>query len=123
MIDEKKTVPGTPTENHQQPLSLFDMPTNPANKLEAYEASKFFLNKISLLERKLDQILDRLKKKEINPSSSTILNNADFVQLFKISGKTAQNWRDEGLINYFQVKGKIYYKLEDVEHLLSQSRK
>ena len=123
MIEEKKTVPKTPADSHQQPLSLFDVPVNPETRLQAYEVSKLFLSKFSLLERKLNQVLDGLNRKEMNPSSSTILSNADFVQLFKISGKTAQNWRDEGLINYFQVKGKIYYKLEDVEHLLSQSRK
>ena len=123
MIEEKKTVQHKTAENHQQPLSLFDVSVNPESQLQNYEASKLFLSRFNLLERKLDQVLDGLRKKGIKPSGSTILSNADFVQLFKISGKTAQNWRDEGLVNYFQVKGKIYYKLEDVEHLLNQSRK
>ena len=87
MIEEKKTVPKIPTENHQQPLLLFDVPINPETKLQTYEVSKLFLCKFNLLERKLDQVLDGFKRKEMNPSSSTILNYADFVQLFKMSGK------------------------------------
>jgi len=43
--------------------------------------------------------------------------------MFKISAKTAQNWREEGLIEYAQVKGKIFYKLKDVQKFLERHKK
>ena len=50
-------------------------------------------------------------------ASKTLILNVDFLRLFKICANTAQTWRDEKLVEYSQVKGKIYYRLEDVEKL------
>ena len=75
------------------------------------------------VEDKLDALLRVFGEKGIYTSKMLILDNADFIQLFKISARTAQNWRDEGLIEYSQVKGKIFYRVEDVEKLLNRSRK
>lgn len=43
--------------------------------------------------------------------------------MFKISGRTAQMWRDKGLIEYSQVKRKIYYKLSDIKTFLEKNRR
>lgn len=42
------------------------------------------------------------------------IDNLDFQKLMRISKRTAQKWRDEGLINYYQIGSKIYYRLEDI---------
>ena len=39
----------------------------------------------------------------------------------KISKRTSQAWRDEGKIAFSQVGGKIYYKMSDVNELLSKN--
>jgi phage terminase Nu1 subunit (DNA packaging protein) len=52
-----------------------------------------------------------------------ILDNSDLMEIFKISAKTAQNWREEGLIEYAQVKGKIFYKLKDAQKFLERHKK
>ena len=44
----------------------------------------------------------------------------EFLLLMKISKRTAQTWRDEGKISFSQVGNKIYYKLSDVEKLLTE---
>ena len=75
------------------------------------------------IENKLDQFIRSCREANISSCKTVVLDNADFIQLFKISGKTAQNWRDEGLIEYSQVKGKIFYRAEDVEKLLNRSRR
>ena len=92
-------------------------------RFDFYEPRRSFLERIEAIERKLDQIIQTFQKKGEPTSQTMILDNADFIQLFKISAKTAQNWRDEGLIEYCQVKGKIFYRLEDVEKLLNRSRR
>ena len=38
-----------------------------------------------------------------------------------ISKRTAQTWRDEGLISYSQVGSKIYYRMSDVQKLLDSN--
>ena len=38
-----------------------------------------------------------------------------------ISKRTAQFWRDNGVINFIQIGSKIYYKLSDVELMLLQN--
>jgi hypothetical protein len=82
-----------------------------------------FLVSLNSLELKMEQLLREFKKDQIQDPEYIILNNADFLHMFKISSKTAQTWRDEGLINYAQVKGKIYYKLKDIHVFLDQHYK
>ena len=48
------------------------------------------------------------------------LDNQEFMALLKISKRTAQHYRDSGLISFSQVGAKIYYRLEDIEQLLNK---
>lgn len=66
---------------------------------------------------KLEQINAQLNSKA-ESKKETFLDNQEFLQLMKISKRTAQSWRDEGKIAFSQVGAKIYYKLSDVEKLL-----
>jgi hypothetical protein len=49
------------------------------------------------------------------------LDNARFMQLMGISTKTAQSWRDSGLVSYSQIGNKIYYRVSDIKELLEKS--
>nr|WP_237267430.1 helix-turn-helix domain-containing protein [Tenacibaculum todarodis] len=40
-----------------------------------------------------------------------------------ISKRTAQHWRDSGLIGYCQIGYKIYYRLSDILELLNKNFK
>lgn len=66
---------------------------------------------------KLDAINQRLNAKEKEPKEKW-LDNQELMQLLKISKRTAQHYRDSGMISFSQVGNKIYYKLSDVEDLL-----
>jgi hypothetical protein len=59
---------------------------------------------------KLEAINTRLSAKEKEPKEKW-LDNQEFMQLLKISKRTAQHYRDSGLISFSQVGNKIYYKL------------
>lgn len=66
---------------------------------------------------KLDAINQRLSAKEKEPKEKW-LDNQELMQLMKISKRTAQHYRDSGLISFSQVGNKIYYRLSDIEDLL-----
>lgn len=66
---------------------------------------------------KLEAINNRLNVKEKEPKEQW-LDNQELMKLLKISKRTAQHYRDSGLISFSQVGNKIYYKLSDVEELL-----
>ena len=65
--------------------------------------------------------LDEINQKIGTPqkdAGETFIDNNEFLQLLKISKRTAQTWRDEGKISFSQIGNKIYYKLVDVQELL-----
>ena len=68
---------------------------------------------------RLENITQQLNSK-VGPKKETFLDNQEFLLLLKISKRTAQTWRDEGKISFSQVGNKIYYKLSDVEKLLTE---
>ncbi|WP_157209203.1 helix-turn-helix domain-containing protein [Mariniflexile maritimum] len=75
-----------------------------------------------LLER-FETLLNTLEKRIPQDPELILLDNADLLQLFKISHKTAQNWRDNKVIAYSQINNKIYYRLSDVNKLLDNNYK
>jgi len=68
-------------------------------------------------EELISKINDIASKVNTKPGAvqETYLDNKQFMEMLKISPRTAQTWRDEGKISFSQVGSKIYYKLSDVE--------
>lgn len=68
-------------------------------------------------EELISKINDIASKVNTKPGAAqeTYLDNKQFMEMLKISPRTAQTWRDEGKISFSQVGSKIYYKLSDVE--------
>ena len=75
-----------------------------------------------LLLAKLEAILNRLSLNEKKPSDK-LLDNTEFIELLKISKRTAQNYRDNGMIAFSQIGNKIFYKSSDIEKFLSANLK
>ena len=71
------------------------------------------------LVKKMDEIQTKLTAKEKEPKE-VWLDNQEFIQLLKISKRTAQHYRDTGMISFSQVCSKIYYRMNDVEELLKK---
>mgnify|MGYP003458320614 CR=1 FL=1 len=67
----------------------------------------------------LNNIEQRLKKIQYN--NDVFLDNQEFLQVMNISKRTAQSWRDEGIISFSQVGSKIYYRMSDVQKLLDSN--
>lgn len=87
------------------------------------------MNAVILTQDQYNEIINRIDeiKSEIKSTTKTsgdeFVDNADFIQLMKISKRTAQAWRDEGVISFSQIGGKIYYRMSDVKSLLDKNQK
>ena len=72
------------------------------------------------LVNRLDELNKKLEEKQKNPQD-TFLDNQEFLQLMNISKRTAQTWRDEGVISFSQIGSKIYYRMSDVQKVLDNN--
>ena len=71
------------------------------------------------LLKHLQRIEQRLKKIQYN--NDVFLDNQEFLEVMNISKRTAQIWRDSGVISYSQIGAKIYYRFSDIEELLNKN--
>lgn len=76
------------------------------------------------LVKKMDEIQTKLTAKEKEPKEIW-LDNQEFIQLLKISKRTAQHYRDTGMISFSQVGSKNLLSYErcrgTIEKALQQS--
>lgn len=49
-----------------------------------------------------------------------VIDNYRFLELMKISSKTAQYWRNKEIIGYSMIGNKIYYRVSDIKDLLDR---
>ncbi|HEY8658709.1 MAG TPA: helix-turn-helix domain-containing protein [Hanamia sp.] len=76
--------------------------------------------KITGLETIVD-MLESLTSKVDNiqqPTGDKWLDNDEFITYLRISKKTAQQYRDKGMIEFSQVGAKIYYKFSEINKFL-----
>lgn len=87
------------------------------------------MNAIILTEEQYTELVNRLdllnKKIEERQKSpdDIFLDNQEFIQLMNISKRTAQTWRDVGIVSFSQIGSKIYYRMSDVQKLLESNYK
>ena len=65
------------------------------------------------------------KKPEQMPSGRRAVerkyyDNADMMQLFNVSSRTLQRWRDEGVVPFKKLGGKIFFLAQKVDQLMEQ---
>lgn len=74
------------------------------------------------LVNRLDDLKSSLVEKQKTPQDP-FLDNQEFIQMMNISKRTAQSWRDDGVISFTQIGSKIYYRMSDVQKLLDSNYK
>ena len=72
--------------------------------------------------KRLDKIQHEVSSKQKSPVD-TFIDNQEFIQIMNVSKRTAQSWRDEGIISFSQIGSKIYYRMSDVQALLDKHYK
>ncbi len=76
-----------------------------------------YLNKLnSTLETLSDLIADIAAPKP----EHVVLSNKQIQQIMGVSRKTAQKWRDQGLINYSKIGREIFYRKSDILDMLDK---
>jgi GTPase SAR1 family protein len=72
--------------------------------------------------RKLEEIL-RLHTDKVKKELQEVpIPNAEFISMMKISSRTAQNWRDLGIIEYYKIGEKIYYQRSAIQRMFDNHR-
>lgn len=69
----------------------------------------------------MEEIHSAVTKKQ-GPPEEAIIDNETFLKLMKVSRRTGQSWRDEGIISFSQIGSKIYYQMSDVQKLLDSHK-
>ena len=85
--------------------------------MEVYILSKAQFSEIT---KRLDDLQQQLSNQSTTPLKKPFMDNEEFLTLMGISKRTAQSWRDQGIISFSQVGNKIYYKTGDVDKLLAE---
>lgn len=80
----------------------------------------FFKEQYERILRKLDKIASDFIYNRQFPEEM-FMDNPKFMELMNISQKTAQLWRDKGVIGYSQIGNKIYYRVSDIKELLDNN--
>lgn len=87
------------------------------------------MNAVIITQQNYDELisrLDRIQQEVANKQKSpvdTFIDNQEFIQIMNVSKRTAQSWRDEGIISFSQIGSKIYYRMSDVQALLDKHYK
>ena len=76
------------------------------------EAYQLLIDKIDAMAGSINH------KSNANPLTDTWLDIQEVCQLLKISKRTLQSYRDNGILPFSQVSGKIYFKASDIEEHL-----
>jgi len=72
------------------------------------------VEKLDNLDRKMDE------KKAASPMNPAWLDIQETCQLLKISKRTLQAYRDNGILPFSQIGGKIYFRISDIEAHLNR---
>lgn len=73
------------------------------------------------MERMLDGISRLAKGNKPTLNGERFLGNNEVAKLLNVSIRTLQDWRDNSIIPYIQIKGKIIYRQSDIDRLGSCS--
>jgi hypothetical protein len=82
---------------------------------KAAEVSTF----ITSLDEMLDSIQTLIKNRSLHLNSEKYLTNRDVCLMLQISPRTLQKWRNEKIIPFSRLKGKILYRKSDIVAWLS----
>ena len=65
-----------------------------------------------------EKLLERVLKKNSQLDGEEVLDNQDLCLLLKVGIRTLQRYRAMGLLPYFTISGKVFYRAKDVREFL-----
>jgi len=64
---------------------------------------------------------EELRPNEQRYNGVAIYDNADAMKILKVSRRTLQSWRTEGLISFSQIGSKLYYSQQDIKDFMNRN--
>ena len=83
-------------------------------------------NAVILSEEEFQALMDKIDKltktveQHLEYPYNKIFTNTQFCAFLRISSRTAQTWRDDGIIKYSQIGNKLYYTMKDIREMLDK---
>ena len=74
------------------------------------------------LKDTLTKLENILKNNNQTVNKHRYMNDAELASFLKVSRRTLQEYRNNGIIPYYQIGGKILYRESDIEELLEKNR-
>ena len=88
---------------------------------EIKESLNVITKKYNKVLQELEKLSNRLNEDSQVKLDDPFIDNPTFIKLMGISSKTAQSWRDEGIMSFSQIGLKIYYRASDIKKLLDHN--
>ena len=84
------------------------------------------MNKITLIDnesyqeliQKIDEIDRKVSAIKTEKPARRWLTNKEVSEMLSVTGRTLQNYRDNGVLSFSQVGSKMYYREDDIEKFL-----
>lgn len=74
------------------------------------------------IKKQIDNLYQKLEnQKKSNSNPTGLIDNAEFIHIMKISNKTSQNWRQNNVIQYSIIGGKVFYRISDIIELFEKN--
>ena len=71
--------------------------------------------------REIEEQSAGLSRKHQDIGLKRWLDNEDVCNILSISKRTLQTYRDKGLLPFSRIRNKLFYRPDDIEHLLQSS--
>jgi hypothetical protein len=85
------------------------------------EEIKDFLDRVMVMLDALERKIDRLTRRQNSMNGDELLDTQDMCLLLKASKRTIQRYRNNGVLPFHCIEGKVYYKLSDIHKFIRQS--
>ena len=92
------------------------------NNLESSENKSEFQQIIEKLE-KIETAINRISGQKESQIKEKLLDNSDMCLLLGVTKRTIQRYRQKGVVPYYMMHGKSYYKASEVQECLKRIMK
>jgi len=79
------------------------------------------MDRLITLERKLERKIDQMTRRQNNLNGDELLDTQDLCLLLKTSKRTLQRYRNNGVLPFHYIEGKVFYKLSDIHEFIRKS--
>lgn len=76
-----------------------------------------------VLLSKIDTLTKMVATLELRRANEQLIDSQGLQRLLGVSKSTEYSWREQGMISYAEVDGRVYYRMQDIEVFLKSHTK